>query len=147
MNQRSFIPPRRWLIFGVAVLVCAVMFLPFIWGFILPFKDNPSLYNSPLAMPQTLDFSLYVDTFNKASMPTLFKNSFVVSTLTTLGALIINFLSSFAIARLYHRHAAMGDFFYFLFLVGASVPLFISIFPIYTIAQRLQPIGLGIDSI
>jgi raffinose/stachyose/melibiose transport system permease protein len=135
MSQKSFITPRGTLIFGAAVLICAVMFLPFIWGFILSFKDNTTLYNSPLSLPKTLDFSLYADTFNKASMPTLFKNSFVVSTLTTLGALIINFLSSFAIARLYHRHAAMGDFFYFLFLIGAAVPLFIAIFPIYTVAQ------------
>jgi len=123
------------------------MFLPFIWGFILSFKDNTSLYNAPLALPQNWDFSLYVDTFNKSSMPTLFKNSFVVSTLTTLGALIVNFLSSFAIARLHHRNAAMGDFFYYLFLIGSAVPLFISIFPIYTIALKLQPFGLGIDSI
>jgi raffinose/stachyose/melibiose transport system permease protein len=123
------------------------MFLPFIWGFILSFKDNTSLYNSPLSFPQKWDFSLYVDTFNKSSMPTLFKNSFVVATLTTLVALVVNFLSSFAIARLHHRNAAMGDFFYYLFLIGSAVPLFISIFPIYTIALKLQPFGLGIDSI
>lgn len=147
MRQRSFITSRGMFILGVAIVVCAVMFLPFIWGFILSFKDNTALYNSPLSLPQKLDFSLYVDTFNKSSMPTLFKNSFIVATLTTLIALIINFLSSFAIARLHHRHAALGDFFYFLFLIGSAVPLFISIFPIYTIAQRLQPFGLGIDSI
>src|SRR5205809_663345 len=138
MSHRSFITVRGIAILGIASLVCAVMFLPFVWGFVLSFKDNTTLYNAPLALPQTLDFSLYVDTFNKSSMPTLFKNSFVVSTLTTLGALTINFLSSFAIARLHHRNAAMGDFFYFLFLIGSAVPLFISIFPIYTIAQRLQ---------
>ena len=147
MSRRSFITPQGVAILAGAILVCAVMFLPFIWGFILSFKDNTTLYNAPLALPQKWDFSLYVDTFNKSSMPTLFKNSFVVATLTTLGALTINFLSSFAIARLHHRNAAMGDFFYYLFLIGSAVPLFISIFPIYTIAQRLQPFGLGIDSI
>ncbi len=147
MSRRSFITPQGVAILAGAILVCAVMFLPFIWGFILSFKDNTTLYNAPLALPQKWDFSLYVDTFNKSSMPTLFKNSFVVATLTTLVALIINFLSSFAIARLHHRNAAMGDFFYYLFLIGSAVPLFISIFPIYTIAQRLQPFGLGIDSI
>ncbi len=147
MSRRSFITPQGVAILAGAILVCAVMFLPFIWGFILSFKDNTTLYNAPLALPQKWDFSLYVDTFNKSSMPTLFKNSFVVATLTTLGALVINFLSSFAIARLHHRNAAMGDFFYYLFLIGSAVPLFISIFPIYTIAERLQPFGLGIDSI
>src|SRR5207253_2639757 len=108
MGQRSFINSRGLTILAAVLVVVAFMFLPFIWGFILSFKDNTSLYNSPLALPQKWDFSLYLDTFNKSSMPTLFKNSFVVATLTTIVALVVNFLSSFAIARLHHRHAAMG---------------------------------------
>jgi raffinose/stachyose/melibiose transport system permease protein len=147
MRRRLIITPRGLAILAVAIVVCAVMFLPFVWGFVLSFKNNDSIYNAPLALPQKWDFSLYVDTFNKANMPTLFANSLIVATLTTVGALFINFLSAFAIARLHHRHAAVGNFFYFLFLVGAAVPLFISIYPIYLIAQKLTPFGLGIDSI
>lgn len=147
VSARSFVTSRRTAIFGGAVLVAVFMFLPFVWAFILSFKDNTTLYSEPLSLPRDWDFSLYADTFNKSSMPTLFRNSFIVASLTTLGALFINFLSSFAIARLHHRNAVMGDFFYYLFLIGSAVPLFITLFPIYTIAQGLQPFGLGIDSI
>ena len=147
MSQLSFITPRRMTIFAGSILICAFMFLPFVWAFILSFKDNTALYTQPLSLPRDWDFSLYADTFNKSSMPTLFRNSFIVATLTTLGCLLINFPSSFAIARLHHRNASFGNFFYFLFLIGSAVPLFITLFPIYTIAQGLQPIGLGIDSI
>jgi len=147
LSPRPLITPRKAAIFSGALLVAVFMFLPFIWAFVLSFKDNTTLYANPLSLPKDWDFSLYADTFNKASMPTLFRNSFIVASLTTLGALIINFPSSFAIARLHHRHGAMGDFFYYLFLIGSAVPLFITLFPIYTIAQGLQPIGLGIDSI
>jgi raffinose/stachyose/melibiose transport system permease protein len=77
----------------------------------------------------------------------LFTNSFIVATITTIGSLLINFPASFAIARLHHRNPRFGDFFYFLFLLGNAVPLFIVLFPIYTIALKLQPLGLGIDSI
>jgi raffinose/stachyose/melibiose transport system permease protein len=146
-KRRPFITSRRIAIFTGAVLVCVFMFLPFAWAFVLSFKDNTTLYSEPLSLPRDWDFSLYADTFNKSSMLTLFRNSFIVATLTTLGALFINFLSSFAIARLQHRNAAMGNFFYYLFLIGSAVPLFITLFPIYTIAQGLQPVGLGIDSI
>ena len=148
MTRRpSFITAGRLTILVGSLLVCAFMFLPFLWAFVLSFKDNTALYTDPLALPRVWDFSLYADTFEKSSMPTLFKNSLVVAILTTLGCLLINFPSAFAIARLHRRHALFGNFFYFLFLIGAAVPVFITIFPIYTIAQGLQPFGLGIDSI
>jgi raffinose/stachyose/melibiose transport system permease protein len=123
------------------------MVFPFLWGFVLSFKDNFSIFNAPTALPRTWDFTKYVDTFNSAHLPRLFANSLIVSTITTIVAIAINFLSSFAIARLHHRHQAMGDFFYYLFLMGAAVPIFIELFPIYTIALHLRPIGLGVDSI
>jgi len=147
VSRRPSDTSRRTAILVGTVLTVLFMFLPFAWAFILSFKDNTTLYAAPLSLPQNWDFSLYADTFNKSSMPTLFRNSLIVATLTTIGALVINFLSSFAIARLHHRNAAMGDFFYYLFLIGSAVPLFITLFPIYTIAQGLQPFGLGIDSI
>jgi raffinose/stachyose/melibiose transport system permease protein len=123
------------------------MFFPFIWGFILSFKDNTSIYNDPLGLPAKFDFSLYIDTFIKSNMGNLFKNSLIVTTITTLGCIFINLPSSFAIARLHHRHAGFGNFFYFFFLLGAAVPLFIILYPVYTIALKLAPLGIGTDSI
>lgn len=147
MSGSSFRPFARLAVFVGAVSICAVMIFPFVWGFILSFKDNTALYNSPMSLPDKWDFSLYVDTFKKSSMLNLFMNSIIVATITTVGCIAINFLSSFAIARLHHRNARLGDFFYFLFLIGNAVPLFIILFPVYTVARALQPIGLGIDSV
>ena len=146
-RRRPFFTAHRTAIFAGSLLVCFFMFLPFVWAFVLSFKGNDEIYASPLSLPRNWDFSLYADTFRKASMPTLFRNSLVVATLTSIGCLLINFPASFAIARLHHRHARMGDFFYYLFLVGSAVPLFVTLYPIYTIAQVLQPYGLGIDSV
>jgi raffinose/stachyose/melibiose transport system permease protein len=123
------------------------MFFPFIWGFILSFKNNTTIFGDPLGLPARFDFSLYLDTFTKSNMGNLFKNSLIVTTITTLGCICINVPSSFAIARLHHRHAAFGDFFYYIFLLGASVPLFIILYPVYTIALKLAPLGMGTDSI
>ncbi len=146
-RRQPIFTSRGLAILAGSLLVAGLMFLPFVWGFVLSFKDNTGLYNDPLALPKTWDFSLYLDTFQRSSMPTLFRNSFIVASLTTVGCLLINLPSSFAIARLHHRHARMGDAFYYLFLVGSAVPLFITLYPVYTIAQALQPFGLGIDSI
>lgn len=138
---------KQILIYVVAILICVIMFFPFVWGFLLSFKDNNTIFNDPLGLPSKFNFSLYIDTFFKSSMATLFKNSLIVTTITTIGCLFINIPSSFAIARLHHRYPKFGNFFYYIFLLGASVPLFIILYPVYTIALKLAPIGLGNDSI
>ncbi|MGA2974396.1 MAG: carbohydrate ABC transporter permease [Spirochaetia bacterium] len=138
---------KRIIIYIGAILICVVMFFPFIWGFILSFKNNTTIYNEPLGLPAKLDFALYIDTFLKSNMGNLFKNSLIVTTITTLGCLFINLPSSFAIARLHHRHEGFGNFFYYVFLLGAAVPLFIILYPVYTIALTLKPLGIGTNSI
>ena len=76
----------RLLIVAGSLAVCFFMLLPFLWAFNLSFKNNTELYASPLSLPTTWDFSLYADTFQKSSMPTLFRNSLIVATLTSLGS-------------------------------------------------------------
>jgi raffinose/stachyose/melibiose transport system permease protein len=147
MSQRKSRAFARIAILVGAALICFIMFFPFVWGFILSFKGNTEIYNEPLSLPQKWDFSLYIDTFNKSNMLNLFKNSLIVSSITTVGCIIINFLGSYAISRLHHRHASFGNFFYFLFLMGSAVPLFIVLYPVYIIGLNLKPVGLGIDSI
>ena len=147
MRQGRFRMTTRLVIIIGAVLICCIMFFPFIWGLIMSFKDNNSIYNEPAGLPPKLDFSLYADTFNKSHIGTLFRNSLVVASITTIGCIFINFLSSFAISRLHHRNAAFGNFFYFLFLLGNAVPLFIILFPVYVIGLKLAPLGIGTDSI
>lgn len=139
--------PRSVILFVGAVLICSVMFFPFVWGFILSFKNNTTIYGDPLGLPAHFDFRLYVNTFAESSMGNLFKNSLIVTTITTAGCLFINLPSSFAIARLHHRHEAFGNFFYYIFLFGAAIPLFIILYPVYTIALKLAPLGIGTDSI
>jgi raffinose/stachyose/melibiose transport system permease protein len=145
--KKKFSAASRLGILILAIAICVIMIMPFIWGLLLSFKDNNSIYNDPLGLPTKWDLSLYLDTFQKSHMPNLFMNSIVVASITTLGCIFINFLSSYAIARLHHRNPGFGNFFYVLFLMGNAVPLFIILFPIYTIALKLQPIGLGVDSI
>jgi raffinose/stachyose/melibiose transport system permease protein len=137
---------RVGLSIGVFVIVIFMIF-PFLWGIVLSFKDNYGIFNAPTSFPVKWDFLKYADTFRKSHLATLFKNSVIVSAVTTIGALFINFLSSFAIARLHHRHEAMGNFFYYAFLAATAVPIFTILYPIYQIAVNLRPIGLGVDSI
>lgn len=139
--------PARIFVYLGAILICAVMIFPFLWGFMLSFKDNAGIFQAPLTPPVKWDFTKYLETATQSHIGVLFKNSLIVASVTTVGCLLINFLSSYAIARLHHRHARMGNFIYFLFLAQTAVPIFCLLFPYYRIAMAMRPLGMGIDSI
>jgi raffinose/stachyose/melibiose transport system permease protein len=139
--------PIRILILLGALLISAIMIFPFLWGVVLSFKDNAGIFTEPSSLPKTWDFTKYADTFTKSHIIILFKNSLIVAVITTFGALLINFLSSFAIARLDVRHTKFVNFFYYMFLTATAVPIFVLLFPIYEISLKLKAIGMGVDSI
>ena len=139
--------PMRIVLYLGALLISCIMIFPFLWGVVLSFKDNAGIFTAPSSLPKSWDVLKYADTFIKSHIIVLFKNSLIVASVTTVGALFINFFSSFAIARLHHRHATMGNFFYFLFLMGTAVPIFTILYPIYLVSLALKPIGMGVDSI
>jgi raffinose/stachyose/melibiose transport system permease protein len=138
---------RRVLFVIGLLLIAAVMVFPFFWGVVLSFKDNYGIFNEPTSLPKAWNLLKYVDTFKTAHLEILFKNSVIVASLTTIVALLINFLSSFPIARLHHRNPRFGNFFYYAFLAGTAIPIFSVLWPIYQVAMALKPLGLGVDSI
>jgi len=139
--------PSRILLYLGVLLISAIMIFPFLWGVVLSFKDNAGIFTAPGSFPTKWDFSKYADTFTQSHILILFKNSLIVAIITTFGALFINFLSSFAIARLDVRHTKFVNFFYLMFLTATAVPIFVILFPIYEISLALKPLGMGVDSI
>jgi raffinose/stachyose/melibiose transport system permease protein len=139
--------PMRIVLYLGVIVIAFVMIFPFFWGVMLSFKDNAGIFTAPSSLPVKWDFTKYADTFTQSHILVLFKNSLIVGVITTFGALLINFLSSFAMARLDLRHAKFVNFFYYLFLMATAVPIFALLFPIYEIALAMKPLGMGVDSI
>jgi raffinose/stachyose/melibiose transport system permease protein len=139
--------PRRIVLYLGVILIAFIMIFPFLWGVMLSFKDNAGIFTAPSSLPVKWDITKYADTFTQSHILILFKNSLIVGVITTFGALFINFLSSFAMARLDLRHARFVNFFYYLFLMATAVPIFALLFPIYEIALKMKAVGMGIDSI
>jgi raffinose/stachyose/melibiose transport system permease protein len=124
---------NRIIIYGIAVIICLFMGVPFLWGILLSFKDNFEIFNHPFSLPKTFNFHAYIDTFKQGHMGTMFKNSLIVCTITVTAHMIFLFFSSYAIARLNHRTKWLSSFFYYLFLVAMSVPVFVLMGSIYAI--------------
>ncbi len=135
---------------AAGIIISLIMVLPFLWGVVLSFKNNFEIFNEPLSLPEKIDFSLYKDTFQKAHIATLFKNSLMLAIVTSVIQLILLFFSSFAIARLNHKFSRMSDFVYYLFLAASAIPVLTLLMPYYFSAIFMGKITggfLGIDSI
>jgi raffinose/stachyose/melibiose transport system permease protein len=138
------------LLIVAGILVSLIMIIPFFWGLMLSFKNNYEIFSAPLQFPSHYDFSLYVDTFKKAHILILFKNSLLLAIVTSVIELIVLFFSSFAIARLNHKYNGMSDFFYYIFLSASAVPVMTLLLPYYYDAIYLGKVTgglLGLDSI
>jgi len=125
------------------------MLFPFLWGVVLAFKNNHEIFSDPTGLPSQFDFSLFPETFRQGRILVLFKNSLIVSTLTVIVQLAVLFFSSFAIARLHHKHKGMNDFFFYLFLASMAIPPFVLIAQIYRLTLSIGEVAplLGMNSI
>lgn len=131
----------------IAILVTVIMLLPFVWGLLLSFKDNFGIFNDPFGLPKNIDLGLYIKTFKVAHLGTLFKNSLLLATAVTIVELIVIFLSSFSIARLYHKYKGMSDFFNYAFLAASAVPTIVLLVTYYGISMKLGKLSGGIFGI
>lgn len=117
----------------VGVIIVILFLIPFLWMFFLSFKDNMGIFLKPFELPETWDFSLYVDTFKTARIAKMLGNSLKISVASVGAGMLVAFCSSYAIARLVWKGRKFNNFVYYLFLAGTSIPVFGQMMTIYKI--------------
>lgn len=115
----------------LAVLFMAPLFIILNYSF----KTKKELYlNSPLALPESINFDNYVAAFDKLNMKDTFVNTLFY---TGVSVIILAFLcgtTAWAIARCRHK---FFKFAYVYFIVGILIPYQALFLPIYTIGYKL----------
>jgi multiple sugar transport system permease protein len=96
---------RRALFSGIALAVAAVVMslelLPIFWMLVTSLKrDGQFFTDPPLWLPPQPTFEHYLTLFTRLSFSSYLINSFVVATITTIGAVAFGALGAYAIARL-----------------------------------------------
>lgn len=127
----------KWIITFLLVVIAVVSLYPLIFTLLNSFKTNPEFARHPQALPDTLSFSNYAETFTRMNVPKLFLNSVIVTLggilLTTLGALFL----AYAVTKIKFR----GSQFIFLFVISMLViPSQAIIYPLY---QSVLDLGFG----
>lgn len=129
---------KRSIIYVPVTIISFIMAIPFIWLIFITFKSNNELFNNPFSLPDNFNFGNYKTAIEIIKLPLLFKNTFILLVFTLFFGLVINFMSSYALSRMFSK---LSRKIYYLFLSGLAVPIYILLFPIYIITIKLQLVG------
>ncbi|GAB2497608.1 carbohydrate ABC transporter permease [Promicromonospora xylanilytica] len=138
MAQRTA-PPLRDRIGSItsgtlAWIYAALLVVPFYYFIVSSFKTNEEIFESPLALPSSIDLSNFTTAIQQADLGLAVANS----VLTTVGALVLTLLlalpAAFALARATGR---LGKIVESVFALGFLIPSFAALFPTFLLAAAL----------
>ena len=125
------------LIIQLVMTVVAVLYLfPLVIILMYSFKTKKELYlNSPLALPQSLNFENYIKAFDKLNMKATFINTLFYTMVSVFLLAILCGITAWAIARC---KAKFFKFCYVYFIVGILIPYQALFLPIYIIGYKMN---------
>ena len=118
------------------VLFLAVIIFPFYWIFATSLKAPEAIYTyPPQLVPLRPTFENYQNVFVGLPFATYLKNSFIVSTITTLVTVVAGSLAAYSIARILVNQRAKVMF---IFLLVSMFPGIIIISPLFRAFMELN---------
>lgn len=125
------------LIVQILMTIVAILFLfPLVIILLYSFKTKKELYlNSPLSLPQSLNFENYIKAFDKLNMKATFLNTLFYTGVSVFLLAILCGITAWAIARCSHK---FFKFCYVYFIIGILIPCQALFLPIYTIGYKLN---------
>lgn len=135
---------RRWAKIpsriGLIIITILTAF-PFIWLFVLSFKTDTEILNSPFSLPESFDFSNYRRALDTLPLVKMFGNTLFVVIFALSISLLCTFMLSYAITRLQFKSKHLQNGLYLLFVAGLTIPPYIVIFPTYRIIVSMGLLG------
>ena len=146
---REHTRPQRWgrtvlgaLGYAVLIVVAISMLVPFVWMIFTSFKPRAVIFQMPPVI-WTTQYTLehYIIALTQGKFDIYFKNSFIVSGVTTLLNLLIVSMGGYAFARLRWRGR---DTVFLIVLATSMLPGLIALIPTFLIVKN-TPLAGGND--
>lgn len=119
-----YIPAIAWLFLAG---------LPFMFVIVTSFKTVQGYMSDLWALPETLDFGNYIESF-EGGIGRFFLNSLIVSLVSVFLTVILAALASFPLAKMRFR---LNRPLFLLFIAGSMIPVHVTLIPIYTLTNDL----------
>ncbi len=110
----------QWLTGAAMVVLAVVFFFPLVWMVLSSFKTNGAIFQSPFALPESIDLSRWAEAWDVGNLGKYAVNSAIVTGASVFLILLIASLAAFAFSRYRFRgrSLALG-----LFALGLLLPL------------------------
>lgn len=125
------------LLVQIIMTVLAILFVaPILIILNYSFKTKKELYlNSPLSLPEALNFENYIKAFDKLNMRDTFLNTLLYTAVSVLVLAVLCGTTAWAIARCKKK---FFKFAFVYFIVGILIPYQALFLPIYTIGYSMK---------
>lgn len=124
------------VIYLIMIIVAIIMIIPFVWMVSTSFKEmGQVLIFPPQWIPDPFVWQNYSDAWTAANFSLFFRNSAIVTILTTIGQLVTCSLAAFAFARLRFRGR---DTIFLIYLATMMVPIQVTLIPLYLLMKEFD---------
>ncbi len=96
---RQGINVRRIVDYAILLFFVVVLLTPIAWLVLASFKTKNAVMIDTSFFPTEVNFQGWIDAFTKTNLASVFLNSFLISTLSTLSVLIVASLAAYPLAR------------------------------------------------
>lgn len=138
MAKRKIISSIFTYVIAIVALICFIF--PFYLLIINSFKDNGEILINPFSLPTSWDFSQFADVIEKMNFVVTFKNTFLITTISTI---LIVFFSAMAAYHLVRKPTKYNKLFFTILVASMVIPfqsLMIPLMHIY--GAKLQVIDV-----
>lgn len=118
----------KWL---VLLIVALATIMPLYFMISLSFQSYQQAMSSPL-FPRHFTLSNYVFAIGKPEFLVLFKNSFIVTSISTILAVFISTLAGYGFGR---TRFPFKNALYFLLIIGIAIPVQVTLIPIFQLLK------------
>ena len=138
-QMRKLVNFRNEFTFHAVVLFLGVfMFYPLLWMFIGSFKPTAEIFGTLSLIPKDFTLQNYVRGWrfnNTVTFTTFYRNSFIITIISTVGAVLASSLAAFGFSRVHFRTRA---FWYSCMFLTLMLPYQIVMVPQFVLFHRLH---------
>ena len=144
MNKKVLLIPRKTLFYAFLLLICIPSFYPFWWMIISSLKTNDQIFSSLSFLPDSWEWSNFIEVFRYQPFARQYLNSLYISVLVTAFTVLIGAISGFAFAKLKFKGQ---NFLFILILSSLMMPIEVTIIPNFFMMNTLNLINTHIPLI
>jgi raffinose/stachyose/melibiose transport system permease protein len=128
MSTRRMAASTLAYVISIIALICFVF--PFLLLIINSFKSNGEILTSPFSLPQHWNFSHFADVINKMNFMVTFRNSFLI---TMISSLLIVFFSAMAAYHMVRKSSKYNKIFFTILVASMVIPFQSLMIPLISI--------------